>query len=370
MKEMTKGRSTESRAGIRWAGLFLLFAAISLGGVLFWGVASGVLDDVSHWIYRVQGDLHRRMTEAVSLVNRTPSPQAWMTLLGLSLFYGIFHAAGPGHGKAVLSTYLLSQRQGTGGWRKALGLSFAAAIVQGMVAIAIVLVLVNVLGWLTREALGSVIRVEQLSFLLVALLGAWLCLRAIRDFIRLQRSASEQPAGHQHAHEQHTHEHHDHAHEHHAHPHQAHQYHDHVCCGGHHHLSPADLADSGQKSTVWLTVLAIGARPCSGAVLLMGVTTLLGQPLMGIAAVMVMALGTALTVSALGLLSVLARGWAERRLASHRHWSVGWIMPLVALTGGVVICVLGVSLLLHAEQGAGSLPLLVAPRGGGGLTGG
>lgn len=117
-------------------------------------------------------------------------------------------------------------------------------------------------------------------------------------------------------------------------------------------------------------MLAIGARPCSGAVLLMGVTTLLGQPLMGIAAVMVMALGTAVTVSTLGLLSVLARGWAEQRLASHRHWSVEWIMPLVALTGGVVICVLGVSLLLHAEQGAGSLPLLVAPRGGGGLTGG
>ena len=368
MKEMTRGRSTESRVGIRWAGMFLLLAAIVLGGVLFWGVASGVADDVSHWIYRVQGDLHRRMTEAVSLVNRSPSPQAWMTLLGLSLFYGIFHAAGPGHGKAVLSTYLLSQRQETGGWRKALGLSFAAAIVQGVVAIAIVLVLVNVLGWLTREALGSVVRVEQLSFMLVALLGAWLCLRAIRDFIRLRRNAAEVPAGHQHAHGHHDHVH-DH-HSHHGHSHQEHAHHDHACCGGHHHLSPEDLVDSGQKRTVWLTVLAIGARPCSGAVLLMGVTTLLGQPLMGIAAVMVMALGTAVTVSTLGLLSVLARGWAERRLASQRHWSVEWIMPLVALAGGVVICVLGVSLLLHAEQGAGSLPLLVAPRGGSGLTGG
>lgn len=48
--------------------------------------ASGALDALGHWVIAMQADLHRRLTQAVTLLDRTPSSDAWLTLIGLSLF--------------------------------------------------------------------------------------------------------------------------------------------------------------------------------------------------------------------------------------------------------------------------------------------
>ncbi|MCH4563865.1 nickel/cobalt transporter [Halomonas sp. EGI 63088] len=291
-----------------------------------------------------QRDFHRALTLAITELSGTPSPATWVTLLGISFGYGVFHAAGPGHGKAVLTTYLLSQG---GAKRRALALSCAASLLQGLVAITLVVVLVHGLGWLTRQAMGSVAWVEQASFLMVALLGAWLCLRAIRQLRRpLPAVAGERQAD-------------GHGHDHHHHDHSPH------CCGGVHHVAPRQASD---WRTALATVVAIGIRPCSGGVLLLGAATLLGQFPVGVAAVLVMSLGTALTVSGLALASVMARGWAERRLArqgsAHR---VGRLLSWAALGGGLAIVVLGVSLSMTGVSQPTTAPLLGEPpsRGAG-----
>ena len=56
-------------------------------------------------------------------------------LLGLSFLYGIFHAAGPGHGKAVISSYVVANEET---WRRGVVLSFASALLQAFVAVAFV----------------------------------------------------------------------------------------------------------------------------------------------------------------------------------------------------------------------------------------
>ena len=53
--------------------------------------------------------------------------------MGLSFAYGIFHAAGPGHGKAVISSYLVANEET---WKRGIVLSFASALVQALVAVA------------------------------------------------------------------------------------------------------------------------------------------------------------------------------------------------------------------------------------------
>ncbi|MCP1328263.1 nickel/cobalt transporter, partial [Halomonas sp. 707D4] len=232
-----------------------------------------------------QRELHRALTLAITELARTPSSAAWLSLLGISFGYGVFHAAGPGHGKAVLATYLASHGGAT---KRALGLSFAASLLQGVTAIAMVGVLVIGLGFVTRRAMGQVVWVEQASFLLVALLGAWLCVRALRMLWRLYRpapvpaftplspGADERsplaPRAHSHSHS------HDHAHAHsHIHTHA----HGHHCCGGAHHVEPDQALD---WRTALMTVVAIGLRPCSGAVLLLGAAGLLGQFMVGVTA--------------------------------------------------------------------------------------
>nr|WP_245701714.1 nickel/cobalt transporter [Halomonas pantelleriensis] len=324
--------------GAVWLGGLLGILVVAGLIWLFQGGAQAISLQVVVW----QRDLHRALTLAITELSGTPSPAAWVTLLGISFGYGVFHAAGPGHGKAVLTTYLLSQG---GALRRALALSCAASLLQALVAISLVAVLVYGLGWLTRQAMGSVAWVEQASFAMVTLLGLWLCWRAIRQLRRTPAPASagaaatRQPSAG-------TDHHFAHHHEHHA----------HCGCGSAHHVDPRQVAD---WRTALATVVAIGMRPCSGGVLLLGAASLLGQFWVGVSAVLVMAVGTALAVSALALASVMARGWAERRLARQASGSrvqrmVGW----AALAGGLTIVVLGVSLSVTGVSSPRSDPLL------------
>ncbi|RDB41930.1 sodium:proton antiporter [Halomonas sp. DQ26W] len=323
------------RHGRGWlVGIGLLLVALF---VLL--IAQGSFQSLSFQLVSWQREFHRALTMAITELSGTPSPATWIALLGISFGYGVFHAAGPGHGKAVLTTYLLTQG---GAVRRALALSFAASLLQGVVAISLVVVLVHGLGWVTRQAMGSVIWVEQASFLMVVLLGAWLCLRAIRQ---LRRPVTP---GHAHSSPGATADHvadpqHDHEH----------------CCGGHHHVDPRQAAD---WRTALATVVAIGIRPCSGGVLLLGAATLLGQFPVGVAAVLVMSLGTALTVSGLALASVVARGWAERRLARQSSMErAGRMLGWASLGGGLAIMALGISLSITGVSQPASVPLLGEP---------
>jgi ABC-type nickel/cobalt efflux system permease component RcnA len=306
-------------------GLLLVAAVL----IIVW---QGGFQSASYQLLGWQRDLHRSLTLAITELSRTPTMATWVSLLSVSFAYGVFHAAGPGHGKAVLATYLATHG---GAVKRALGLSFAASLLQGVTAIVLVVVLVYGLGWVTRQAMGSVTWVEQASFLMVAALGAWLCWRAINQ---LRRAYQSEVAVHSHSHE---HSHGD-------------------CCGGAHHIEPQQALD---WRTAMMTVGAIGMRPCSGAVLMVGAASLLGQFEVGVASVVAMSIGTGITVSALALASILARGWAQRRLSKQQHSlrsvqkATGW----VALAGGALIVVLGMSLSIAGVAQPGSGPLLNEP---------
>ena len=340
-----------TRPFTRQLGLMLGLLLVAAVLIIVW---QGGFQGASYQLLGWQRDLHRSLTLAITELSRTPTMATWVSLLGISFAYGVFHAAGPGHGKAVLATYLATHG---GAVKRALGLSFAASLLQGVTAIALVVVLVYGLGWITRQAMGSVAWVEQASFLLVAALGAWLCWRAVKQLRRayqLERAAHSHSPGHEH---NPNHEHsqsHDHRH----------------CCGGAHHIEPQQVLD---WRTAMMTVGAIGMRPCSGAVLMLGAASLLGQFEVGVASVVAMSIGTGITVSALALASIFARGWAQRRLSKQQYSqrgvqkATGW----VALAGGALIGVLGISLSVAGVAQPASGPLLNEPpvRQGHPLTG-
>lgn len=322
--------------------LVLAIGLLVVAAVVLTTLAQGGLQGLSYQLLGWQRDLHRSLTLAITELSRAPTTATWLSLLGISFAYGVFHAAGPGHGKAVLATYLATHG---GAVKRALGLSFAASLLQGVTAIALVVVLVHGFGWVTRQAMGSVVWVEQASFLLVALLGAWLCWRAIkqlRQAYQPEKMIYTFSAGDDHKHGHHSH---DHSH----------------CCGGAHHIEPQQALD---WRTAIMTVGAIGMRPCSGAVLMVGAASLLGQFEVGVASVLAMSLGTGITVSALALASILARGWAQRRLSKqqHSHRNVQKATGWVALAGGSLIVALGVSLsVAGVAQPANNGPLFKEP---------
>ncbi|MFO7954912.1 nickel/cobalt transporter [Thioalkalivibrio sp.] len=284
----------------------------------------GPLERLTGWMLQTQRQLHRSLTEGLHALRDGPTAHTAGALILVSFLYGIFHAAGPGHGKAVISAYLLTQPQNL---RRGILLSTVSALAQGFTAIVLIGVLIGLFGWLARDTLGQVRTLEIASFALVALLGLWLMARALRHAWRLQRA-------HHGAHSRTD----DHGHEH-THGHARHA----LCgCDTPHHVDP------DHRGTWWGTVLAVGIRPCSGAVLIMAVSAALGLAWAGVAAVLAMSLGTAATVSVLATLAVSARDWTRRWLGPTRMGRLTYIGPALGLAGGGVIALIGLSLVLGA----------------------
>jgi len=283
------------------------------------------------WVMTTQAALHQKLAWTIRLVAEHGWTASW-PLIGISLLYGIFHAAGPGHGKAVIATYL-----GTSSTRlrRGLFLSISSAIVQGLAAVVLVEVAANVLGYTLRRTHGAAGQLENVSFALVALLGSVLALRSARGLYRRWRqfkrntSSLFSSGGGLQA----------------------------YCaeCGGPHQLTREHLDQALTWRTATPIILAIGMRPCTGAILVLLVAHSLDLRWAGIAAVLAMSLGTAATVSLLATATVSFRHVTLRyfqrgRAASHR---TGFVFDLLGLLGGAAIGLMGAGLL---QQGLNTAP--------------
>lgn len=270
------------------------------------------------WLQQQQRDFYAALTGALDAL-RTDWTAFWV-LGGLSFLYGIFHAAGPGHGKVVISSYVLANESQL---RRGVVLSGLSALMQSLVAIGFVLVLAGLLN-LTSTALGEAAHwVGVASYGMVALLGLWLVLRKLFGW------------GHSHHdHDDHHHDHHDHDHAHHHHDHD----HGHSM---HHAIAPGDIRGDWREQLG--VVLAVGLRPCSGALVVLVFALSQGVLAAGIAAVLLMGLGTAITVAALATLAVTAKGLAGR--IGGADSAVARTLVWWAELAGAV-CVLGFGVLL------------------------
>jgi ABC-type nickel/cobalt efflux system permease component RcnA/ABC-type uncharacterized transport system substrate-binding protein len=221
---------------------------------------------------------------------------AFWILGGLSFVYGIVHAAGPGHGKVVISSYMLASESRV---RRGLWLSFAAAFVQAIVAVAFILIAALALNMTSLAMSAAAEWVVAASYGLVMLLGLWLIIRRIFGLGHRHHHHDLKQRAHAHLHAG-EHEHHDHDHE-----------HDHA----HHAVTPAQARGNWREQLG--VVLAVGIRPCSGALVVLVFALSQGLLAAGIAAVFLMALGTALTVALLATIAITAKGLARRLITAE-----------------------------------------------------
>lgn len=271
-----------------------------------------------------QSEFYRQLTTAVRAW-KADGWQAWW-LLSLSFAYGVFHALGPGHGKAILSAYVLANRETV---RNGAILAFVSALVQALVAIALVGVAAGVLN-VTGMMMNKVTAWLELgAYALLTGLGVWLVYKHLVKPIANRLGVSNAHHGH--------HDHHDHQ------DHQDHQ-HGQACCGHSHVPAPEQVSGELNLRKAWGAIVAIGLRPCSGAILVL-VFALSQQFFMaGVAAALAMGLGTGLTVATLAMLSLTAGRLAEAAGGGQRQrWGQ---MIGATLQGAASIAVLLFGLLL------------------------
>ncbi len=278
---------------------------------------SGPWQDLLVYIHQVQGDLHRRLAGAVRALKGDAAGEAALFLIVLSFLYGVFHAVGPGHGKAVISTYLLANESVV---RSGIALAFFASFVQGLTAIALVGLLAVLLDMSGLRVSASVGVLESASYALVALVGFWLLWSLVRPLYTRGRDAKGNDDG--------------------------------AGCGGcgHNHApDPALLSRQGLSSKGWGIVTAVGLRPCSGAVLVLLFALAQDVFAAGVAATAAMSLGTALTVSVLALLTLWSKRLAIAAVGPRSHL-VDTLYRLLGFGGAALLILLGGALFVTSLQ--------------------
>lgn len=284
-------------------------------------VVDGPFAEVLMTINNYQQQFYRALTSALREMKTEPT-KLWL-LVGMSFAYGVFHAAGPGHGKAVISSYMIANEVEL---KRGVTLSFMSAIMQGITAIIVVGAVYFVLRGTAISMSDATFTLEAASYVLIILFGCWLLWKKIKQWFAPK--------------DQHNHDH-SHSHDHN---------HDHLTPGetcstcGHAHMpDPKSLSGDLTLRQAWSAIIAVGLRPCSGAVIVLSFALLHNLYLGGILSVFAMSIGTAITVSILATLAVTAKNTAVRFANSDQ--AAMRIGSTIEVLGALLIITLGILLL-------------------------
>ncbi|HEU0071978.1 MAG TPA: hypothetical protein VFS04_11835 [Alphaproteobacteria bacterium] len=274
------------------------------------GIAARAMREMLQWQRRMNMALAAQMRAIRDGVGFSALFGSLLAGLGLAFLYGALHVAGPGHGKAVIVSYFLGQdaRISRGLW---LGLQIAATHVVAAIIIV----------WLAdaalRQAFGGtpaeLRAVQAISYGAILLIGLHLIWQAARRF-----AGHAAPALCEHGHA------HDHEHQH---------------------------EQGGERTRQGLLSFAVGLVPCTGATLVMLYALANGILYAGIAMVVAIGAGMAVTMAIIGMATIVARRAALARFPQART-GAGRIGGILQLLAGLAIALLGAAMLYAAIVGA------------------
>ncbi|MEL6354585.1 MAG: DUF3299 domain-containing protein [Cyanobacteria bacterium J06627_28] len=306
------------------------------------------------------------LTVALNKIQNQKSPQAMMFALLLSFSYGVLHTLGPGHGKAVIVSYFVGQG---GNLRRGLLMGGQIAIFHVLSATLLVIVTDTLIRQIGGTPESNYRVVQLISYGAIALLGGWMlrqtltkttkpqiagpaaALQSDQKFNDLlypslsqQIQSSAQPQQHQTISQKNSQKNSRKNNQKHN---QKDDQNDWISCS---------CLACGEANTMsgWLA-LAVGAVPCSGAllVLLYGLANdMLWQ---SVAMVLAISAGMAMTLAWIGIMAILTHRWgtqiAQQRLEQQQRLNnkkaITLPIPLAQLgqvIGACCVCLLGISL--------------------------
>ena len=232
-------------------------------------------------------------------------------LLG-SFLYGVFHVAGPGHGKFVVMSWLSTHPENQ---HTARVIPFIGSLMQGVTAILFVYVLAICLKLTTGDLSLSRWYIDNLSAGFIAVFGVYVMKQAYRSMQPKQLKINAVlPTTHVHS--------------------------EHCGC---HHLPTHEIKSSDSWRTRLGIVFSIGMRPCSGAIMILVFSNAMGVVSWGVAAVMIMAIGTGLSILALTYAVQFAQQTTIRWYGSSNKRQRNYL-PFLKMACGVLLIIFAVIL--------------------------
>jgi nickel/cobalt transporter (NicO) family protein len=274
------------------------------------GGPAGLYVRLSGTLAHLQRQLNAALARQLRLVRRG-EPGAVTAVLLIALAYGVLHALGPGHGKAVVASLFLGHHARL---TRGIAVGFLVSFLQVLSSIGTVAVLVLVFGRGSFRVAQESAWAEIASYLLVTGLGLWMTVRALR-------------ARGLHGHD------------------------DHVEA----RIVPIDPAPpleslpgiDRDRATVSALVVAAGLTPCPSGVIVLLFALANHVLAVGLGACLVMAIGMGATVAAIGVVTIMARRTALVSLRARPRILAG-VGRGLAVAGGVALTLVGSFLLAGA----------------------
>ncbi|HIF9473847.1 TPA: nickel/cobalt transporter [Photobacterium damselae] len=351
-----------------WLSIVVILGLIGFACYELWQAWPSLVLSSIKWQREINGQLSDLLYDA-----KNNSLAAGISLAGLSFIYGALHSLGPGHGKMIVTTYLATNPTKI---RASLTMTIVSALMQAVVAVALVSTLLAVFNASMRQISSQADQFILFSSFAVVALGAWVGLKAIKKLIQakfstppeikqqeladksapkftisaikpLQSSSSNsinavntKPTPALTSTIFHTHQHDNNG----------------VCGCGHKHVVSADEINN---ATTWKEyagiIFSIGIRPCTGAVMVLLFANMVGIYWLGVVSAFVMALGTAMTTSIIAIMTITGKSLVKRYL-NHNPNSNSQAGTWAQLIGGIILVLFG--LLLVSSHSSGISPVL------------
>ena len=258
------------------------------------------------WYQALQMRVTHLFTQTMTAIrDGDSSTPIWFGLL-LAFGYGVLHTLGPGHGKAVVISYFVGHG---GSLIRGIRMGTLIAVCHVLSAVIVVGLTSFAIRQVTGQAPADFVAVRLISYATIGCIGAFMLWGAVRE-MRPKKTplslATIEQLNHNHNH--------------------------HGCC------TCSSVSTNNDTLIGWLAV-AVGAVPCTGAILVLmfGLSHNLLIP--AILMVMLISLGMALAMSCIGICAILGRNFAERKFNNKSDMMNRFNKGLKVATGLVILLI-------------------------------
>jgi nickel/cobalt exporter len=259
--------------------------------------APGFFQSLLRGINNLQRELNASLSELSRKINQKKDVGLFFLLLGIAFFYGLVHALGPGHGKIIMVSYTLSNPMKT---KHGIWLGAFIAAIHTLSAILFISVLYFILNSAySHYAQESKKIISLISCGLITVMGLFLLLKTIFiDMLKLKK-------------------------------------------GNNWTLKVA--SKQNRIRDLLLPALFIGIVPCDGAIILLTFSIFINAYWLGIILALVMSLGMAMTISAIGIIAIYSKQ-GTLKLLSARRGTVKIVSISIQTAGATAILCFGLLL--------------------------
>lgn len=239
------------------------------------------------YFVKTQTDLNKWINKTTVSIKEDRSTKTLLLATLFSFIYGVLHAAGPGHAKTVVASYFLSKNAD---YRYGFWMALRIGVTHMLAAVVTVVILKFILDKSLLSSAQETKLVGLVSYGLITLIGLFLFFRNIRQFITGKE--------------------------------------EHHCCNDPHHKHDhhrIDIKSIGVTKVKidkhhkqgWFLSVGAGLIPCPGPILILLYAAANNILWFGVAMTMVMAIGMTVTISAVGVISILMR--KKSISIAHKH---------------------------------------------------